>query len=76
MKEIKRKYIVDGNNRKIAVQLDMNTFNKIEEVLENYALVQLIKENEGDDILNLKEAKEYYQKLDKSNWLLNTERNF
>ena len=67
MKEIKRKYIVDGNNRKIAVQLDMNTFNKIEEVLENYALVQLIKENEGDDILNLKEAKEYYQKLDKSN---------
>lgn len=67
MKEIKRKYIVDGNNRKIAVQLDMSTFNKIEEVLENYALVQLIKENEGDDILNLKEAKEYYQKLDKSN---------
>ena len=76
MKEIKRKYIVDGNNRKIAVQLDMSTFNKIEEVLENYALVQLIKENEGDDILNLKEAKEYYRKLDKSNWLLNTERNF
>jgi hypothetical protein len=67
MKEIKRKYIVDGNNRKIAVQLDLNTFNKIEEVLENYALVQLIKENEEDDSLNLKEAKEYYQKLDKSN---------
>jgi hypothetical protein len=67
MKEIKRKYIVDGNNRKIAVQLDMNTFNKIEEVLENYALVQLIKENEAGDSLNLQEAKEYYQNLDKSN---------
>jgi len=46
--------------------LDLNTFCKIEEVLENYALVQLIKENEADDSLSLKEAKEYYQGLDKS----------
>ena len=67
MKEIKRKYIIDENNQKIAVQLDLNTFTKIEEVLENYALVQLIKENEADDSLSLKEAKEYYQGLDKSN---------
>ncbi len=67
MKEIERKYIIDENNQKIAVQLDLNTFTKIEEVLENYALVQLIKENEADDSLNLKEAKEYYQGLDKSN---------
>ena len=67
MNEIKRKYIVDENNRKIAVQLDLETFNKIEEVLENYALVQLIRENEDDEALNLDEAKSYYQKLDKAN---------
>lgn len=67
MDQIKRKYIVDEDNRKVAVQLDINTFNKIEEVLENYALVQLIKENEADDTLSVEEAKEYYQKLDKSN---------
>ena len=67
MKEIKRKYIIDENNQKIAVQLDLNTFTKIEEILENYALVQLMKENEADDSLDLKGAKEYYQKLDKSN---------
>jgi len=67
MNEIKRKYIVDEKNRKVAVQLDLNTFNKIEEVLENFALVQLIKENEDDKVLNLKEAKSYYQNLDKSN---------
>lgn len=67
MNEIKRKYIVDEKNRKVAVQLDLNTFKKIEEVLENYALVQLIKENEDDKVLNLKEAKSYYQNLDKSN---------
>ena len=67
MNEIKRKYIVDEKNRKVAVQLDLNTFKKIEEVLENYALVQLIKSNEDDKVLNLKEAKSYYQNLDKSN---------
>ncbi len=67
MNEIKRKYIVDENNRKIAVQLDLETFNKIEEVLENYALVQLIRENKDDKALNLEEAKSYYQKLDKAN---------
>ena len=67
MNEIKRKYIVDENNRKIAVQLDLDTFNKIEEVLENYALVQLIRENKDDETLNLEEAKSYYQRLDKAN---------
>ena len=67
MNEIKRIYIVDENNRKIAVQLDIDTFNKIEEVLENYALVQLIRENEDDDALSREEAKSYYQKLDKAN---------
>jgi hypothetical protein len=67
MNEIKRKYIVDENNRKIAFQLDLDTFNKIEEVLENYALVQLISQNEDVEALNIEEAKSYYQKLDKAN---------
>ena len=66
MNDIKRKYIVDENNNKVAVQLDLNTFNQIEEILENYALVQFMKENEKDKILSLKEAKSYYNKLDKS----------
>jgi len=65
MKTIEKKYIVDEQNRKVAVQLDIETFEKIEEFLENYALVQLMKENEEDDRLSLKEAKAYYMKLDK-----------
>jgi len=36
MLAIKKKYIVDEGNHKIAVQLDINTYNKIEEILENY----------------------------------------
>ena len=66
MLSIKKKYIVDEENHKIAVQLDMKTYEKIEEVLENYALVQLIQENANDQVLNAAEAKAYYNTMDKS----------
>ena len=68
MNTIKKKYIVDENNNPVAVQLDINTFEKIEEVLENFALVQLILENENEELLSKDEALKYYQKLDKAEW--------
>ena len=66
MEEIKRTYIIDEQNRKLAVQLDIDTFNKIEDLLENYALVQLIEESTDDDALELDEALAYYQTLEKA----------
>ena len=65
MEKLKKKYIVDEKNKKIAVQLDIKTYEKIEEIMENYALYNLIKENNDDAKLQVKEAKEYYSKLDK-----------
>lgn len=65
MGEVKKKYIVDEQNRRVAVQIDIETFEKIEEILENYALVQLMKENEEDETLDPKQAKAYYQTLEK-----------
>lgn len=38
--QIKRQYIVDESNCKAAVQLDIETFVKIEETLENYGLIR------------------------------------
>ena len=66
METIDKQYIVDEHNKKIAVQIPFETFEKIEEVLENYALFKLIKENEGDEILGLREAKAYYDRLEKA----------
>ncbi len=63
--ELKRQYIVDEDNHKVAVQLDIDTFEKIEEVLENYALVQLINADESET-LSIEEAKKYYAALDKA----------
>jgi hypothetical protein len=63
--KIKCKYIVDEQDNKIAVQLDIKTFEKIEEVLENYALFQLMKEDKDDEVLDLDQAKDYYKTLKK-----------
>jgi acetyl-CoA carboxylase beta subunit len=65
MEEVKRTYIIDEQNRKLAVQIDIDTFNRIEEILENYALVQLMEEPATDEPLGLDDAKNYYQKLEK-----------
>lgn len=66
MELIRKSFVVDERNRKIAVQIDIGTYNKIEEILENYALVQLIKENESDESLELKDAKTFYDRLEKA----------
>ncbi len=65
MEAIKKKYIVDENNNRIAVQIDIDTYRKLEEILENYSLVQLMREEGEDEIFEIKEAKEYYKNLPK-----------
>lgn len=66
MEAIKKKYIVDEDQKKVAVQIDIADFEKIEQILEDYALVQLMKENDPEEDLDLQEAKKLYDKLDKA----------
>ena len=60
MLTIQKQYITDEHNKKIAVQIPIRTFEKLEEILENYALIQLMEENEGEEVLNSQDAKCYY----------------
>ena len=53
-------YIVDSRNHKIAVQLDMQTYEKITKTLENYALYQFMQDNKNNEKLSLKDTKQYY----------------
>ncbi len=62
MLEISKRYIVDENNTKLAVEIDIDTFSRIEEILENFALWKLMQETESE-ILSLSEAKSYYELL-------------
>ena len=67
MDEIKKKYIVDNENKKVAVQIDIDTFEQIENILEDHGLFKLIQEDNEREYLNLSEAKEFYKGLDKAN---------
>jgi RelB antitoxin of RelBE toxin-antitoxin system len=66
MQAIQKQFIVDDMNRRIAVQIDYKTFLKIEELLENYALYQLMEEYDDNESLDLEQAKNYYQTLGKA----------
>jgi hypothetical protein len=65
MPEIKKRYVVDEENRPVAVRIDLETFEKIEEVLESHGLFELMKVTDAEP-LDLAEAKEYYGTLDKA----------
>ena len=59
MLKIKKEYIVNSNNKKKAVLIDIETFEKLEELLENYGLGKYMEEVEDEAILSINEAKEY-----------------
>ena len=65
MLDIKTKDIVDKTGRRIAVQVKSKDFDKMVEILEDYALVKLMKEDD-EKPLSLAEAKEFYNKLQKA----------
>jgi len=63
--QLQPNYIVDNHNHKIAVQLDIETYDKITDVLENYALFKFMDENKDDEKLSLRDARTYYASLKK-----------
>jgi hypothetical protein len=67
MLEITKNYVMDENQQPIAVQIPIADFEKIEEILENYGLIQLMAESEEDERLSKNEALKYYQSLKNKN---------
>jgi len=48
MINIRKRFVVDENNNKIAVVLDMDTFEKIEEILEKHCLEKELEQQKDD----------------------------
>ena len=65
MREIKKEYVVTDDNRKKAVLIDIETFEKIEEILENFGLGKYMEEVEDEEVLSSDAAKKYYDALKK-----------
>ncbi|WP_026097974.1 hypothetical protein [Baaleninema simplex] len=63
MLKIHKNYVMDENQNPIAVQIPVEEFEKIEEILENFGLSQLMEEIEEEETLAEDEALLYYQSL-------------
>jgi hypothetical protein len=66
MLEIHKKIVLDENQKPIAVQIPIEQFERMEEVIENYGLAKLINEVSDDDQLTVQEAKSLYRTLKKN----------
>ena len=65
MTVIPRKYITDARNQKQAVIVDIETFNRMESIIEEHGLGKFMEEVEDDEILSVHEAKKHYKLLKK-----------
>lgn len=65
MLAIKKEFVVTNDNKKRAVLIDIEIFNKMEEIIENYGLAKYMAEVKHEENLSLKEAKKYYSTLKK-----------
>ena len=63
---IKKRYVIDENDRPVAVLLDLATFRQIEELLEDRTLAKAIEQGlNKEKPIPLDEARKRYQKLKK-----------
>ena len=63
MLKIHKNIVLDENQKPIAVQIPIEEFERLEEVIENYGLAKLMNEVKDDERLSLEEARSYYQSL-------------
>jgi PHD/YefM family antitoxin component YafN of YafNO toxin-antitoxin module len=66
MVELHKKIVLDENQRPFAVQIPIEEFERLEEILENYGLSRLMDEVKDDERLSVKDAKAHYQTLKKN----------
>ena len=63
MLELHKSIVLDENQKPIAVQIPIEEFERIEEVIENYGLAKLMDEVADDEQLSVQEAKQFYGAL-------------
>ena len=61
--EIHKKIVLDEDERPFAVQIPIKEFERLEEVIENYGLSNLMNEVKNEETLSVEEAKAYYKSL-------------
>jgi len=67
MLDFAKNYVLDENQKAIAVQISIADFEKIEEILENYGLAKMMDEVATETTLNKEEALEYLKLMKEKN---------
>ena len=65
MLKVKKRYIVDEDNRPIEVVLDIATFARIEAALEDHLFGKILQKTARKKSLSLSEAKARYARMKK-----------
>jgi hypothetical protein len=63
MLTIHKNIVLNEQQEPFAVQIPIEEFERLEEVIENYGLSKLIDEIGDDERLTVEDAKKYYQSL-------------
>jgi RelB Antitoxin len=63
MLEIHKKIVLDEDHRPFAVQIPIDEFERLEEVIENYGLSNLMDAVKDEERLSVNEAQQYYKSL-------------
>ena len=66
MLEIHKKIVLDEDEKPYAVQIPIEEFERLEEVIENYGLSKLMDEVKDEEKLSVDEARTYYRSLKKN----------
>ncbi len=63
MLKIHKNIVLDESQKPVAVQIPIEEFERLEEIIENYGLSKLMDEVKNDERLSVEDAKKYYQSL-------------
>ena len=63
MFKLHKKVVLDENDQPFAVQIPIEEFEQLEEIIENHGLAKLMDEVADDERLSTKEAKKHYRTL-------------
>jgi hypothetical protein len=63
MLEIHKNIVLDESQKPIAVQIPIEEFERLEEIIENYGLARLMEDVSNDEQLSVQEAKSVYRSL-------------
>jgi len=63
MLELHKSIVLDENQKPVAVQIPIEEFERMEELIENYGLAKMMDEVADDEQLSVHEAKHLYRSL-------------